>query len=145
MCCCTQYWKWRGWWGEFLVTQQLLTANARLDQEIFSFDPRAYSLVEKDTFGRPWSGEKYSNILARLRAARVAPHFVAVLLRDSVMQIGMEEPEELQCVGLTKEESGCKLAYCPARDQFVLIQRQNDAPWETFNIWGDAVGCYAAM
>ena len=127
------------------MTQQLLTANARLDHEIFNFDPRAYSLVETDTFGKPWSGEKYSNVLERLRAARVAPHLVAVLLRDSVRQIGMVEPEELQCVGLTMEESGCKLAFCPARDQFVLIQRLNGAPWETFNIWGDAVGCYAAM
>ena len=25
------------------------------------------------------------------------------------------------------------------------LQRLNGAPWETFNIWGDAVGCYAAM
>jgi hypothetical protein len=127
------------------MTQHMTIANARLDQEILVFEPSVRSVRKADSIGKPWSEDKNTKVLERLKSARVEPHLLQVEVRDTVSQINSVSAEAITCVGLTKDESGHKLAFSVDREEFVLIQRTIHGKWQTMNIWGDAFGCYAAM
>jgi hypothetical protein len=110
-----------------------------VESEIASY---TYS-VHKEALGQPMSKEWVSAQLKEMLGALVDPAWRTIAIRDSVEQArGEAEPELRQCVIVADDQEGYELYYDPLAQEFVLAYSGN--PPTTFNVRGDAVGCFMA-
>jgi hypothetical protein len=81
--------------------------------------------------------------LKELQSALVDPVLRVIAVKDSIEQaLGRAEPELRECVLVADDHEGYELYYDPAEDNFVLAY--SGSPPTTFNVRGDAVGCFMA-
>lgn len=81
--------------------------------------------------------------LAEMRAALVDPVLRSIEIRDSVAQLRGEAPPGVrECFLVADDKAGYELYFDPASNDFVLAYSGN--PPSTFNVRGDAVGCFMA-
>ena len=93
--------------------------------------------------GQPMSDEWICSQLAEMRAALVQPRWGTILVRDTAEQMsGAVAPELRQCVLVADDRNGYQLYYDPPAEEFVLAR--SGEPPVTFNVRGDAVGCFMA-
>jgi hypothetical protein len=93
--------------------------------------------------GLPMSDEWVCSQLAEMRAALVEPRWGTILVRDTAEQMSGEASAELrECILVADDRNGYQLYYDPADDDFVLAR--SGEPPVTFNVRGDAVGCFMA-
>jgi hypothetical protein len=99
--------------------------------------------IHPEAIGQPLSQEWVSAQLAEMRAALVEPTWREIRVQDSYDQvIGKAEGEIRRCVLVADDREGCELYFDPAQEDFVLAF-SGDPP-VTFNVRGDAVGCFMA-
>ncbi len=117
----------------------LQALQTKVEQEI-----AGYSYVASaGAVGQPMSAAWVSSQLEEMRNALVKPEWKAVAIRDTVEQIKSEvQPEMRQCVLVANDRNGYELYFDPQHGEFVLAYSGN--PPTTFNVRGDAVGCFMA-
>jgi hypothetical protein len=93
--------------------------------------------------GTPMPQEWVKQQLAEMRDALVDPVLRSVEIRDSVGQLRGEVPPDFrECFLVADDGEGHELYFDPASNDFVLAY-SGDPP-STFNVRGDAVGCFMA-
>ena len=97
-----------------------------------------------EPMGHPNPDDFFTERLAEMRNHFTEPHWIEVAKRDSVKECRTELPAMMRCVALTRPEADLRLAYSPDHDENLLVQDWNNG-FTSIAIWGDAVGCYAAM
>jgi hypothetical protein len=81
--------------------------------------------------------------LAEMRAALVDPVLRLIQISDSVEQARGESPPAVrECFLVADDRGGYELYFDPTSNDFVLAYSGN--PPSTFNVRGDAVGCFMA-
>jgi hypothetical protein len=81
--------------------------------------------------------------LTAMREALVDPVLRSVAIRDSVAQLRGEAPPIVrECFLVADDREGYELYFDPTSNDFVLAYSGN--PPSTFNVRGDAVGCFMA-
>lgn len=99
--------------------------------------------VPAGALGQPMSDEWICSQLAEMRSALVQPRWASVLVRDTVEQMRGEADAELrQCILVADDRNGHELYFDPTAGDFVLAY--SGEPPVTFNVRGDAVGCFMA-
>jgi hypothetical protein len=93
--------------------------------------------------GGPIPPERIAAGLAEMRASLIDPYWVDVEIRDTFEQCGMSSGPRRRCVAVADDRKGMRLLFDPAEQSFVLAQR-TDTGLVTFNVRGDAVGCFLA-
>lgn len=117
----------------------LVALRKSLEQQIASY---VYE-VPQGAVGRPMASEWVVSQLTEMRSALVEPSWRGVAIRDSVAQaLGEQEPELRQCVLVADDQNGYELFYDPLEKNYVLAY--SGEPPTTFNVRGDAVGCFMA-
>lgn len=117
----------------------LQALRAEVENEIASY---TYAVPE-GAVGRPMSPEWVSSQLAEMQSALVEPIWKAVAIRDTVEQMkSQDQPEMRQCVLVANDRKGYELFFDPQQAEYVLAY-SGDPP-TTFNVRGDAVGCFMA-
>jgi hypothetical protein len=113
--------------------------RAAVESEIESY---VYDIHPK-AIGRPLSQEWVDAQLIEMRAALVEPAWRDIKIQDSYEQvIGSAECEIRSCVMVADDREGYELYFDPVHGGFVLAY-SGDPP-VTFNVRGDAVGCFMA-
>jgi len=97
-----------------------------------------------EPIGHSKPDEFFTERLAEMRDHFTEPHWIEVAKRDSIEECCAEVPVMMRCVALTRPEADLRLAYSPDHDEYLLVQDWNDR-FASIGIWGDAVGCYAAV
>jgi hypothetical protein len=111
------------------------TIEREIDSYVYQRHPQA--------LGTPLPQEWVTRQLAEMRAALVEPVLRAVSIRDSVAQLRDEEPPIVrECFLVADDKEGYELYFDPTSSDFVLAY-SGDPP-STFNVRGDAVGCFMA-
>jgi hypothetical protein len=111
------------------------TIEQEIDSYIYQHHPQA--------IGTPMPEEWVTRQLAEMRAALVEPVLRTVSIRDSLAQIrGEEVPIVRECFLVADDKAGYELYYDPTSNDFVLAY--SGEPPSTFNVRGDAVGCFMA-
>lgn len=82
------------------------------------------------------------NGLSEMRIALVEPRWATVQIRDTIEQINAAMPLLRECVLVADDREGYELYYDPEEKEFFLAYSGN--PPTTFNVRGDAVGCFMA-
>jgi hypothetical protein len=116
------------------------TRNLRrtIEQEIDSYTYQQLAAV-----GAPMPQEWETQQLAAMRAALVEPVPRLVAIRDTVAQMrGEAAPLMRECFLVADDREGYELYFDPESNDFVLAYSGN--PPSTFNVHGDAVGCFMA-
>ena len=116
----------------------LQALRATVEHEMANY---AYTVPE-GAVGQPMSLEWVSSQLAEMRAALVEPTWKAVAIRDTIEQMNQVQPELRQCVLIADDRKGHELYFDPQQAEYVLAY-SGDLP-TTFNVRGDAVGCFMA-
>ena len=117
------------------------TRNLRrtIEQEIDSYVYQQHPAA----VGTPMPQEWVSQQLAAMRAALVEPVARLIEIRDSVAQMrGEDAPLVRECLLVADDRGGYELYFDPTSNDFVLAYSGN--PPTTFNVRGDAVGCFMA-
>ena len=110
-----------------------------IEQEIDSY---AYE-HHPGAVGTPMPQEWVTNQLSAMRAALVDPVLRTIEIRDSVAQLRGEAPADVrECFLVADDKEGYELYFDPTSNDFVLAYSGN--PPSTFNVRGDAVGCFMA-
>ena len=110
-----------------------------IEQEIDSYVYQPHP----QAVGTPMPQEWVTRQLAEMRAALVDPVLRSINIRDSVAQArGVEPPIVRECFLVADDREGYELYFDPTSDDFVLAY-SGDPP-STFNVRGDAVGCFMA-
>jgi hypothetical protein len=111
------------------------TIEQEIDSYVYERHPHAV--------GTPMPEEWVMRQLAEMRAALVEPVLRPVSIRDSVAQIrGEALPTVRDCFLVADDKEGYELYFDPTSNDFVLAY-SGDPP-STFNVRGDAVGCFMA-
>jgi hypothetical protein len=111
------------------------TIEQEIDSYVYQRHPQA--------MGTPMPQEWVMRQLTEMRAALVDPVLRPVHIRDSVAQIRGEEPPSVRdCFLVADDKEGYELYFDPTTNDFVLAY-SGDPP-STFNVRGDAVGCFMA-
>jgi hypothetical protein len=111
------------------------TIEQEIDSYVYQRHPQA--------LGTPMPQEWVKQQLTEMRAALVDPVLRSVQIRDSVAQIRGEEPPSVRdCFLVADDNEGYELYFDPTSNDFVLAY-SGDPP-STFNVRGDAVGCFMA-
>jgi hypothetical protein len=93
--------------------------------------------------GIPLPNEWVTQQLMEMRKALVDPVLRSVEIRDSVAQLRGEAPPDIrECFLVADDREGYELYFDPTSNDFVLAYSGN--PPSTFNVRGDAVGCFMA-
>lgn len=117
----------------------LIALRASVENEIENF---VYE-VRPEAIGQRLPQEWVDAQLATMRDALVQPIWRDIRIQDSYEQvIGKAECEIRPCVLVADDREGCELYFDPAQENFVLAYSGN--PPVTFNVRGDAVGCFMA-
>lgn len=96
-----------------------------------------------EAIGQSLTKEWVDAQLVEMRAALVQPIWCNVKVRDSYEQVmGTAKCEIRSCVLVADDREGYELYFDPAQGDFVLAYSGN--PPVTFNVRGDAVGCFMA-
>jgi CelD/BcsL family acetyltransferase involved in cellulose biosynthesis len=99
--------------------------------------------VPKSALGQAMPTEWVAAQLAEFKAALVEPARRVVAISDSTEQmLGRVKPELRECILVADDREGYELYYDPSQRDFVLAYSGN--PPVTFNVRGDAVGCFMA-
>jgi hypothetical protein len=99
--------------------------------------------IHPNAIGQPLPQEWVDAQLVEMRAALVHPIWRDVRIQDSYEQMmGQAEGEIRPCVLVADDREGYELYFDPAQGDFVLASSGN--PPVTFNVRGDAVGCFMA-
>ena len=93
--------------------------------------------------GNPIPPERIAAELAEMRASLIDPYWVDIEIRDTFEQCGMSSGPRRRCVVVADDRKGMWLLFDPAEQSFVLAQH-TDTGLVTFNVRGDAVGCFLA-
>jgi hypothetical protein len=94
-----------------------------------------------DAIGSPMSKEWVVKQLAEFKSALVQPAMRIVQVSDTVQQMRLEIKSEMrECILVADDREGYELYYDPIQDDFFLAHSGN--PPTTFNVRGDAVGCF---
>jgi hypothetical protein len=97
--------------------------------------------IHSDAIGQPLPQEWVDAQLAAMRSALVQPIWRDIRIQDSYEQVtGTAECEIRPCVLVAADGEGYELYFDPAQGNFVLAYSGN--PPVTFNVRGDAVGCF---
>lgn len=99
--------------------------------------------VPDTAVGRPFSSEKVSAYLARMRKSLVEPYWIDVRLRDTITQIRSDAPPIRKAAVVAEVDQYVLLVFSPEDNEFLLAQRNGDL-FESFGVNGDAVGCFMA-
>ena len=99
-------------------------------------------VVPEGSVGRPMPDSWVQQQLAELRDALVEPQWVTIQIRDTSDQWEADPPILRECILIADDRKRYQLYFDPERNDFVLAY-SGDPP-ETFNIRGDAVGCFMA-
>jgi hypothetical protein len=111
------------------------TIEQEIDSYVYQHHPAAV--------GNPMPQEWVIQQLAAMRAALVEPVARLVQIRDTVaQQRGEAAPFMRECFLVADDKEGYELYFDPASNDFVLAYSGN--PPSTFNVRGDAVGCFMA-
>jgi hypothetical protein len=111
------------------------TIEQELDSYVYQRHPAAV--------GTPLPQEWVTKQLAEMRAALVDPVVRRIEIRDSVAQIRGDAPADVrECFLVADDKEGYELYFDPTSNDFVLAYSGN--PPSTFNVRGDAVGCFMA-
>jgi hypothetical protein len=111
------------------------TIEQEIDSYVYQRHPQAV--------GTPMPQEWVARQLAEMRAALVDPVLRHIQIRDSVAQICGEEPPSVrECFLIADDKDGYELYFDPTSNDFVLAYSGNSP--STFNVRGDAVGCFMA-
>jgi len=106
-----------------------------IDSYVYEHHPAA--------MGTPMPQEWVTRQLAEMRAALVDPVRRPIEIRDSVAQLRGEAPPVVrECFLVADDKEGNELYFDPESNDFVLAYSGN-LP-STFNVRGDAVGCFMA-
>ena len=116
----------------------IASLRAFVEREI---DQYVYA-VPDGAVGRPMSADWISAQLAELRRALVEPRWETVQLKDTRDQWGADPPILRKCVLIADDGKGHQLYYDPDQNDFVLAFAGSQPT--TFNVRGDAVGCFMA-
>lgn len=119
-------------------TMNLAALRSLVEREI---DTYVYE-VPGECIGTPCSSEWVATQLTQMRASLVEPRWVTVQFKDSLEQINAAAPSLHECVLIADDHEGYELYYDPEAKEFVLAYSSN--PPVTFNVRGDAVGCFMA-
>jgi hypothetical protein len=110
-----------------------------IEQEIDSYVYEHH----KAAMGTPMPQEWAARQLAEMRASLVDPVPRSIEIRDSVEQLRGEAPPLVrECFLVADDKEGYELYFDPMSNDFVLAY-SGDPP-STFNVRGDAVGCFMA-
>ena len=93
--------------------------------------------------GNPIPPERIAAGLDEMRTSLVDPYWVDVEIRDTVEQCRMSSGPLRKCVVVANDRKGMWLLFDPVEESFVLAQR-TEMGLTTFNVRGDAVGCFLA-
>lgn len=111
----------------------------KIEQEIDSYVYEHHPAA----MGTPMSQEWVGRQLAEMRAALVDPVLRSIEIQDSVAhQRGDARPVVRECFLVADDKEGYELYFDPSSNDFVLAYSGN--PPSTFNVRGDAVGCFMA-
>ena len=111
----------------------------RIEQEIASYVHQSHPAAQ----GTPLPEEWVARQLAEMRNALVDPVLRVVEIRDSVAQLRGEVPPIVrECFMVADDREGNELYFDPTSNDFVLAY--SGSPPSTFNVRGDAVGCFMA-
>ena len=99
-------------------------------------------IVPEGAVGRPMPAEWISGQLAEFRQALVEPRWETIQLKDTRDQCDADPPILRECVLIADDRKGFNLYYDPEQNDFVLAFSGNQPT--TFNVRGDAVGCFMA-
>ncbi len=91
--------------------------------------------------GNPIPPERIAAGLAEMRASLIDPYWVDVEIRDTFEQCGMSSGLRRRWVVVADDRKGMWLLFDPAEQSFVLAPL-TDTGLVTFNVRGDAVGCF---
>jgi len=91
--------------------------------------------------GNPMPPERIAAGLAEMRASLIDPYWVDIEIRDTLEQCGKSSGPRRRCVAVADDRKGMLLLFDPAEQSFVLAQC-TDTGLVTFNVRGDAVGCF---
>jgi hypothetical protein len=81
--------------------------------------------------------------LAEMRQALVEPAWRTIAICETVQQMrGEAAPALRKCILVANDQKGYELYFDPLQNEFVLAYSGN--PPTTFNVRGDAVGCFMA-
>jgi len=118
---------------------ELEELKREIEEEINSY---VYE-VPDGALGRPMPDEWVKEQLTQFRKALVEPEWRNINIRDTVEQMrGEAEPVLRKCVLVADDREGYELYFDPEENNFVLAYSGN--PPTTFNVRGDAVGCFMA-
>jgi hypothetical protein len=107
-----------------------------IDSHVYEHHPAA--------LGSPMPQEWVTRQLAAMRAALVEPVARLIKIRDTVaQQRGEEAPLMRECFLVADDRGSYELYFDPTSNDFVLAYSGN--PPSTFNVRGDAVGCFMAL
>jgi len=111
------------------------TIEQEIDSYVYQRHPAAV--------GTPMPQEWVTQQLAEMREALVDPVLRSIEIRDSVAQLRGEAPPVVrECFLVADDKEGYELYFDPVSNDFVLAYSGN--PPSTFNVRGDAVGCFMA-
>jgi len=118
--------------------------KADLDKAMSEYQDPAKKVPRARLAGTPKPDSFFERRIAEMRGNLSTPDWIEIAKRDTVEEIKSVEPIMLRCVRRTGPESDYFLAYCPERTDYLLVQRVG-AEARSIGIWGDPIGCYAAM
>lgn len=98
--------------------------------------------VSEECVGNPWSDEKVQSGLQRMRAALVEPYWADVEIRDAYVR--PTPPFKRWCAVVADDGNGTLLLWDPEAEDFVPADRDGGDLF-TYNVRGDAVGCFLAI
>ena len=113
--------------------------RSKVEREI---DQYVYE-VPKVALGTPWSQEKVSAELQKMRESLIEPYWTDVQFPIADMGIQPALSSIQRCVVVADDGDGWLLVWDPTGVQFALARLSEGLP-RTFGICGDAVGCFLA-
>jgi hypothetical protein len=116
----------------------IASLRAVVEKEI---DTYVYTVPE-GAVGTPLPIEWVNDQLAEFRQALVEPRWATVRLKDTPDQWKADPPVLRKCVLIADDQKGHHLYYDPEQNDFVLAYASDEPT--TFNVRGDAVGCFMA-
>jgi len=99
-------------------------------------------VVPAGAVGRPMPQTWVASQLVEMKASLVQPIWRAVAIRDTFEQTKQVATELRQCILVADDRKGNELYYDPVVSGYVLAHTGD--PPTTFNVRGDAVGCFMA-
>jgi hypothetical protein len=103
-------------------------------------------VVPEGAVGQPMGQDWLKAGLQKMRESLVDPYWIDVRIGDTWEQIHMrvEELEMRRCAVVADDREGTLLLWDPVTGEFVLASNHS-GQLGTFNVRGDAVGCFLAI